>query len=225
MIRLNENDTVLFQGDSITDGAHGRNNDPNHILGHGFACSICSRLGADNIEREPKFYNRGQSGDGIAQMYARWEQDALALRPTLINILIGVNDSCQFRPITSENRGMPSDRFEAIYRSILEDTYAALPDVRFILCEPFYLPLPTTDETRLKKYPIVREEVAGYQAVTRKLAREYGCIFVPLQDLFETAAQRTSPDYLIWDSVHPTMVGHEFITRRWFEVVEPLLGR
>ena len=27
--------TILFQGDSITDGNRGRNEDPNHIMGHG----------------------------------------------------------------------------------------------------------------------------------------------------------------------------------------------
>ncbi|MBP5621401.1 MAG: hypothetical protein J6X44_05245, partial [Thermoguttaceae bacterium] len=29
-----KNATILFQGDSITDGNRGRNLDPNHILGH-----------------------------------------------------------------------------------------------------------------------------------------------------------------------------------------------
>ena len=37
---------ILFQGDSITDGNRGRNNDPNHIMGHGYAFSIASRAGA-----------------------------------------------------------------------------------------------------------------------------------------------------------------------------------
>jgi hypothetical protein len=31
-----ENLTFLFQGDSLTDGNRGRNDDPNHILGHGY---------------------------------------------------------------------------------------------------------------------------------------------------------------------------------------------
>jgi hypothetical protein len=37
----------LFQGDSITDGNRGRNTDPNHIMGHGYAFAIASRVGAD----------------------------------------------------------------------------------------------------------------------------------------------------------------------------------
>ena len=37
----------LFQGDSITDGNRGRNADPNHIMGHGYAFAVASRVGAD----------------------------------------------------------------------------------------------------------------------------------------------------------------------------------
>ena len=38
--------TFLFQGDSITDGNRGRNLDPNHIMGHGYAYSVASRISA-----------------------------------------------------------------------------------------------------------------------------------------------------------------------------------
>jgi len=38
---------VLFQGDSITDGGRGRTDDPNHILGHGYAYIVAARLGRD----------------------------------------------------------------------------------------------------------------------------------------------------------------------------------
>jgi len=37
---------ILFQGDSITDGARGRTTDPNHLLGHGFVFIIAARHGA-----------------------------------------------------------------------------------------------------------------------------------------------------------------------------------
>src|SRR5512133_3629514 len=56
---------ILFQGDSITDGNRGRNNDPNHIMGHGYAFSIASRLGADYLEKRMIFYNRGISGNKV----------------------------------------------------------------------------------------------------------------------------------------------------------------
>src|SRR5882757_7118462 len=57
--------TLLFQGDSITDGNRGRTEDPNHIMGHGYAFSIASRLGADYPERNLHFINKGISGNTI----------------------------------------------------------------------------------------------------------------------------------------------------------------
>ena len=82
----------LFQGDSITDGNRGRNNDPNHIMGHGYAFSIASRLGADFPEKHFSFYNRGISGNKITDLEARWQKDVLDLKPGVLSILVGVND-------------------------------------------------------------------------------------------------------------------------------------
>ena len=83
---------TLFQGDSITDGNRGRTQDPNHILGHGYASHVASTLGALHPERNLSFLNRGISGDTVASLQARWKSDALALRPDVISLLIGVND-------------------------------------------------------------------------------------------------------------------------------------
>lgn len=114
---------ILFQGDSITDGNRGRTDDPNHIMGHGFAFSIASRLGA-KYPAKFEFINKGNSGDEVLKLLARWRLDAVLLKPDLVSILIGTND------INIEN---PPSRFETIYRMLLDD----LPDSRFILCEPF----------------------------------------------------------------------------------------
>ncbi len=39
-----ENFTFLFQGDSITDGNRTRDNDWNHVMGHGYQYIIASKL-------------------------------------------------------------------------------------------------------------------------------------------------------------------------------------
>lgn len=39
--------TFLFQGDSITDGNRTRNNDWNHVMGHGYQYIIASKLWYD----------------------------------------------------------------------------------------------------------------------------------------------------------------------------------
>lgn len=83
---------ILFQGDSITDGNRGRDEDPNHILGHSYAYIIGGKLGNERAEENLVFYNRGVSGDRISDLYARWNEDAISLQPDIISILIGVND-------------------------------------------------------------------------------------------------------------------------------------
>src|ERR687893_699954 len=43
----NDGSIFLFQGDSITDGNRTRNNDWNHVMGHGYQYIIASKLWYD----------------------------------------------------------------------------------------------------------------------------------------------------------------------------------
>ena len=72
----------LFQGDSITDGNRGRNTDPNHIMGHGYAFSIASRTGARFPEKELTFYNRGISGNSIKKLIYYFSSNKASLFPS-----------------------------------------------------------------------------------------------------------------------------------------------
>ena len=128
---------ILFQGDSITDGNHGRTTDPNHIMGHGYAFSLASRLGADYAEKSLVFYNRGISGNKINDLANRWQTDTIDLKPDLLSILVGVNDTAsvvfQREPIIT------AEKYEEIYKSLLDMTLKRFPDVLLVLCEPFIL--------------------------------------------------------------------------------------
>src|SRR5205823_9268289 len=73
--------TFLFQGDSITDGNRSRNNDWNHVMGHGYAYLIASRLWYDFPKKEFHFFNRGVSGNKVTDLAARWQQDTMELKP------------------------------------------------------------------------------------------------------------------------------------------------
>ena len=196
---------ILFQGDSITDGNRGRTDDPNHIMGHGFAFSIASRLGA-KYPAKFEFINKGNSGDDVLKLFARWRLDAVLLKPDLVSILIGTND------INIEN---PPSRFETIYRMLLDD----LPDSRFILCEPFRFRNNEDDRLWKKRSDLLEK----YQQAVRRIAADYHAVFVPLQNIFEEAFQRVSQSYWIWDGVHPTVAGHELITMAWLRAIEDIL--
>src|SRR3954466_4147847 len=84
---------ILFQGDSITDGNRGRTADPNHILGHGYAFIIAAKYAAQFPAQHLTFINRGISGNKVSDLAKRWTSDALLLKPTVLSILIGINDT------------------------------------------------------------------------------------------------------------------------------------
>ncbi|SDM59356.1 Tat (twin-arginine translocation) pathway signal sequence [Catalinimonas alkaloidigena] len=204
--------TLLFQGDSITDGNRTRDQDWNHVMGHGYAYLIASRLWYDYPQEGLMFYNRGISGNKVSDLEARWEEDALALKPDLISILVGIND-VYF--IVEGTLKQSIAQFEATYRQMLERTQTALPEVTLVLCEPFLLPLGRVN----KKTAVWEKETAQRQQVTRTLADEFGAVFVPLQAPFQEALQQAPADYWIWDGIHPMPAGHELIARQWLRTV------
>ncbi|MCF0233936.1 MAG: hypothetical protein HUK22_03035, partial [Thermoguttaceae bacterium] len=150
---------VLFQGDSITDGARGRSADPNHILGHGYAFAIASELGGDRPEMNWTFVNRGVSGDTLVQLKNRWENDALALKPDVLSILIGVNDVARGEETADEYR----ERYDAL----LAQTREALPNVLLVIVEPF------ATEPFVSGAPDRAEKISLFQRAARELAEKY----------------------------------------------------
>src|SRR2546423_11209084 len=62
---------ILFQGDSITDGGRGRNDDPNHIFGQDYAYLIAAYCGGHFPDRHWTFINRGVSGNKVTDLAAR----------------------------------------------------------------------------------------------------------------------------------------------------------
>lgn len=203
----------LFQGDSITDGNRGRDEDPNHILGHSYAYIIGGKLGNELAEQRPVFYNRGISGNRISDLYARWNEDAIYLQPDVLSILIGVNDI--WRMMNGEPGGV-TDRYERAYRHVLEETREVLPQTKLVLCEPFILNTGAPAEAWEEWYM----HITHYQQVVRELSQEFNAVHVPLQAVFAAAALRTDAAYWLWDGVHPTTAGHNLIAKEWLSAAE-----
>jgi len=203
---------VLFQGDSITDGNRTRDNDWNHVMGHGYACLAASRLWYDYPEQKLSFYNRGISGNRIGDLEKRWQQDTLDLKPDVVSILIGVNDVLA---IVNNNHPEPAAQFADSYKRVLDKTLTALPNVTIVLCEPFILPLGWVNHRK----EVWLEEIAQQQQMVRELAASYKTLFVSLQEPFQKACEIAPADYWIWDGVHPMPAGHELIARLWIKEV------
>ncbi|MFD0673415.1 SGNH/GDSL hydrolase family protein [Cohnella sp. GCM10027633] len=209
----NAGKTVLFQGDSITDAGRSRDGFANRGLGQGYANLIAGRVGMSQAEAGHSFLNRGIGGNRVSDVYARWNEDAINLRPDVISLLIGVNDA--WRTVHKLPEGA-SDRFERIYRHLLEETKETMPDAALVLCEPFVLPVGMVAEA----WDEWRSILDRYGAVVRALAGEYGASFVSLQEPFDKATERAEADYWLPDGVHPSAAGHELIAAEWLNAVQ-----
>lgn len=202
----------LFQGDSITDGNRGRNADPNHIMGHGYAFSIASRVGANHPEKHLTFYNRGISGNKVSDLAARWQKDCLDLKPNVLSILIGINDVSHY---IETKDSVLADKYEETYKSLLDQTKAQNPDVLFVLCMPFILRVGRVKDN-FEQY---QTEIQKRQEVIKRIAKLYNALVVDFQQVMDNACKRAPADYWMWDGIHPTVAGHELLTREWLKVV------
>ena len=213
---INATDTVLFQGDSITDcGRHRQADEPNDPagLGAGYAHYAAAMLLADHNPVTLRAFNRGVGGDRIPDLIARWQRDALDLKPTVVSILVGINDI--WHGLSGDpSRGVNREDFEAQYRQLLTDTAETLPGVRFVIGEPFLT--PTGYATMLP----MDDELTARRATIRGIADDHGAVFVPYQSVFDAAMDRGVPaEHLAFDGVHPTMAGHMLMARAWYDAV------
>lgn len=208
-----DGDTILLQGDSITDAgrARGQENNPNdgRALGGGYAYLIAADLLCERADANLKIYNRGISGHKVFQLAERWDKDCIAIKPNLVSILIGVNDI--WHKLNGQYNGT-LDVYEKDYRALLERTKKELPGVKLVVCEPFVLRCGAVNE---KWFP----EFDGYRAAAKKVAGEFGAVFVPFQSAFDEAVKKAPPAHWAADGVHPTIAGAYLMARTWLAAV------
>ena len=82
------------------------------------AVILASEILADNLGKNVTVYNRGISGNRIADLYARWIEDCLNLNPTILSILVGINEMIfQY----DHNCGASPERFKKTYKLLIEE--------------------------------------------------------------------------------------------------------
>lgn len=239
MIKLDENEIILFSGDSITDGNRCRRMDLNHILGHGYQYIIAGELAFEYADKGVKFINKGYSGEAMYQLLEKWYEDVIANKPTVISIFAGVNDG-DIGYLEGRTPEQAAEKFrEALFKAV-EITQKELPKARIIICEPFYFPLDRSDISyRLTPSPDCEEPFKRpdtdytsereahkiesdrlIRAFAREAAEKYGCSFVPLYDKFLEKMKTASREYFVWDGTHPTVAGHSLIAKQWLEATK-----
>lgn len=145
---LKEGDTVVFYGDSITE---------RRIYTSFIEAYVLTRFPTLNV----RFVNSGWAGDTVAggaggSLRVRLQRDVIAYRPTVVTILLGMNDG-RYRALAESTYG----DFTTGYEKLIKILKAALPNLRLTLLEPS----PYDDVTRPPRFP------GGYNGVLTRFGQ------------------------------------------------------
>lgn len=195
-IYLKPNAKVLFMGDSLTDC--GRDRDDEHGVS-GYVRVI------KGLIPDLEVFNRGINGECTKQILARTAPECEKIKPDVVSILCGINDTTP--------RGEPpymsgEAEFYDDYRKLLKAAYRYTDQV--IVMEPFLVPKDFgMDGLRNKLYERVY--------AIRRLANEFGAVYVPLDGIFAEHWVDEEPLEYTVDCVHVTEKGKQLIGRAWVE--------
>ena len=115
---------------------------------------------------------------------------------------------------------MDAESFEEAYRVLLRYTKRMLLETKLILLGAYLTHGTATDGTQWDGF---YKEVALRNAITRRLAAEFGAEFLDLQRFFDEACEKLPPEHWTQDGVHPTAAGHRLIANAWEEKMQPAL--
>lgn len=215
VIKFNQNDVILFQGDSITDAGRDKKkeeaNSPN-VLGSGYALLTASQLLLKQAQLNLNIYNKGISGNKVYQLKERWQEDCIRLKPNVLSILIGVNDFWHTLAKDNPYKGT-IETYKNDLKSLLENTLKQLPNTKLIIGEPFAVKnvKAVTDEW----FPAFDE----YKSAAREIANEFKATFIPYQQVFDEAAKHAPASYWTGDGVHPSLAGAALMAQAWLKAV------
>ncbi len=201
--------TILFQGDSITDC--GRSRDDDSDLGHGYAALVAAWLSAARPYDNLSFINRGISGNRAGDLRQRWDEDCINLNPDWVSIMIGINDTWRRY---DRNDATSTTEYEENYRTILKRVRDEL-GAGILILEPFVLPYPADRKNW-------REDLDPKIAAVRELAAEFRARLIPLDGIMNSVAAAREPGFLAGDGVHPSAAGHALIAQQWLKAMGEL---
>ena len=203
---------LVFIGDSITDCERARPIGEGLFgaTGKGYVSLIEGFLGAIHPAHAIRVVNMGVSGNTVPDLKARWQTDALDLKPDWLSIMIGVNDVWrQFDlPRQTEIHVLPE-----VYGRTLDELVArAKPKVKgLVLMAPFYVEPNRADA--------MRSRMDEYGAIVKKTAARHDALFIDTQAAFDAVLQHMHANAIAWDRVHPNNLGHAIIARAFLNAV------
>jgi lysophospholipase L1-like esterase len=219
-MKLEKGDVILFQGDSITDAGRDRPkvNPPKivnniHHLGAGYGAKVAGMLLAEKPDLELVIHNRGISGNRVTNMRDRWQADCLDLKPTVLSILIGINDCWHGVASGTPENGVGLEEFDIVLRKLITDTKQDLPGIKVVVCEPF------TTEAGCVLSMNFHPDIEQRRALVTAIAKDMADVYVPFQTMFDELCETAPPAYWAEDGVHPSPAGHQKMAEFWMQCV------
>lgn len=154
--------------------------------------------------------NRGIGGDETSFLRRRFDADALQLRPRLIVLKIGVNNTWALDEPWEPSRYVPPNVIEENIVSDIDAmvTAARVQDIDVALCSILPVNMPVNGNTAERNGLIVR-----VNARLREIAEHHGAVYVDYH------AHMVGPDGLTLlpelsdDGLHPHVLGYEIMAR------------
>ena len=191
---------IVFLGDSITDA--GRKESPNQ-LGYGYVNIFSEQLNKQN--QQLNIINKGVDGQFTEQIAQSLHPECIFLHPDYVSILVGINDIGLL---------VASDVSEQEKLYMLEDSIRAYHEMLFDLSRETTAKIITLEPFIFPKDGAFEEWIPWQRKMSkniRKLARNYGASFVPLQEPLEQKIEELGYDAITTDGMHLTSTGHEIL--------------
>lgn len=184
---------IVFFGDSITDCERDRSNTKS--LGNGYVKVLGDKLRPIYPDMDIELINKGVTGNEVCDLLARVEDDVIALKPDVVVIMIGINNTLHKFKFGKE---LDLKQLERDLKELIKRLKEA--GIVVIFLEPFLLPAP--DKFRMRK--LFDAELAVINKVVLPIVDE----FVAYDEMFNGLCRHTH-NYTEFseDGVHPTYEG------------------
>lgn len=192
---LKEKDTIVFLGDSITQGG---------VQPDGYVTLTAQAIAKAYPDQKIQVVGAGISGHRVPDCQERLDRDVLQKKPTIVLIYIGINDVWHW----SNNRGTKKEDFEAGLKDMIARIQAV--GARVILCTPTVIGEKTDGSNQ---FDAMLEE---YSEISRAVAKETNSQMLDLRKLFLAYLQANNTKnagqgILTGDGVHLNKAGNRFL--------------
>jgi lysophospholipase L1-like esterase len=207
---IEDDETMLFIGDSITDCGRRGAAAP---LGSGYV-GLFSELATTRYpDRQIRYINKGIGGNKITDLSERWRDDVLFHKPDRLSIKIGINDLHSH--LRGADGGVSPELFAELYDRVLALTKQEL-GCPVVLITPFYISRDNSGQTFRSQ---VLELLPRYIETVEALSKKYDTRIVRLHAIFQQHLEYRDAEVFCPEPVHPNRAGHLVIAEGVMDVM------